>query len=239
MKILVIDDEEKDYRKLEEAVRQYASERGMEVSLSYYPSIASFPFSTLSDYDLLFLDIDLKSEKNGMDFAKEIRKANSNILIIFVTNMAQFALEGYEVDALDFIVKPLNAYSFRMKMEKAVKVLKTRMKKEEEVLLPISHEAKILSSRLYYVEVVNHDLYFHTQDGEFHARDTMKHVEELLEGLPFSRCNVCYLVNLDYVVGVEKNEVVLKNGERLSMPRSRRNAFLSDLSRYLGGGYVP
>lgn len=236
--IAIVDDESEAISNLSSLILRYGKENHLDFEISSFQHPEDFLKEDLFSFDLLFLDIEFKGEKrNGMDLAKQIRAKNSNLLLIFVTNMAQFALSGYEVDALDFIVKPLNYYSFAMKMQKAVRVLSTRAKKEA-VLIPLSHDVSLLSDRIYYVEVVNHDLYYHSLDGEFHTRDTMKHVEELVKGLPFSRCNVCYLVNLDMVVGIDKNEVILKNGDHLSMPRSRKKEFLDDLNRYIGGGYI-
>lgn len=232
----IVEDDKRAEETLAQFIDRFSKENGDEISVKAFPEASSFLKEGSSSFDLLFLDIEMPGDKNGLDLAREIRKSDSRVVILFVTQMAQYALQGYEVDALDFLVKPVNYYSFAMKMNKVIRYLSLTQNKKETVILRVNHDTKLLSRDIYYVEVVNHDLYYHTTHGEYHARDALKNVEKKLEGLPFSRCHVDYLVNLDYVSGIEKNEVVLTSGDRLAMPRSRRNDFLADLNRYLGAG---
>lgn len=122
-----------------------------------------------------------------------------------------------------------------MKMEKTFKVLLTR-KNLKNVLISVDNGSKrIIASEIVYVEVANHDVYYHTKNEEYKNRSSMKKVVKELEGLPFSQCNSCYLVNLAFVERVEKDQVVLSTNEALKMPRTRRKEFLLELGNYFSG----
>ena len=146
-------------------------------------------------------------------------------MIVFITNMAQYAIKGYEVDALDFILKPLNYYTFSMRFTRAVGRVKNREGKR--ICLNLPDGAKFLDSReIYYVEIQNRMLHYHTKAGVFTIRGALKDVQEELEDWHFVKCNQCYLVNLKYV---PKSEKTLRLWVEMKLEISRRNrpAFLS------------
>lgn len=237
MNVIIVEDEEKQQSILKRFLNEYLGEKKVAYSVEAYFDGESF----LKDYkkgdaDLIFMDIELGANHlNGMEISKKIREIDCDVLLIFVTNMAQFAIEGYSVDALDFVVKPLLYEPFKMKMEKTFKVLLTR-KNLKNVLISVDNGSKrIIASEIVYVEVANHDVYYHTKNGEYKNRSSMKKVIKELEGLPFSQCNSCYLVNLAFVERVEKDQVVLSTNEALKMPRTRRKEFLLELGNYFSG----
>lgn len=236
MRISIIEDESKQIELLSSYLKKSLNENNIPYEITAYKDAESF----LNDYkkgiSIIFMDIELSGKMNGMDCARVIREKDSDVLIIFVTNMAQFAVQGYEVDATDFIVKPINYFSFKMKLEKALRILAKR-NPTKSILFTIGNQKVSLSSRdILYVEVVNHDLFVHTIDNEYHLKASMKKAMDDLEGLPFSRCHIAYLVNLAHVKSATKNEVILTNDETLLMTRTRRKEFLADLSNYLSGG---
>lgn len=188
------------------------------------------------EYDLIFMDIDFGKDKMiGTEVSKRLREIDDEAVLIFVTNLAQYAIEGYSVDALDFIVKPLMYDPFRMKMERAYKIINSKAK-EQHVLISVEKASKkILAKDVYYVEIANHDLFYHTKDHEYKVRSSLKNAMEQLNGLSFAQCNSCYLVNLEHVERVEKDMVILSNGDNLKMPRTRRKEFLKALGDYLSG----
>ena len=156
-----------------------------------------------------------------------------DVALIFVTNMAQYALRGYDVNALDFILKPLNYYSFAMKLKKAVRYIR-RFQEEMLTLRTADGMARIPVSRVYYVEVRNHMLTYHTEDGTYTIRESMKNVEVQLRDYGFLRCNHCYLINLRHFKALHGNEVVI-GSTALPISRSRRIEFVERLTQYLGG----
>lgn len=125
MNVIIVEDEERQQSILKRFLNEYFEEKKVAHSVETYFDGESF----LKDYkkgnaDLVFMDIELgTNHSNGMEVSKKLREIDNDVLLIFVTNMAQFAIEGYSVDALDFVVKPILYEPFKTKMEKTFKVL--------------------------------------------------------------------------------------------------------------------
>lgn len=143
------------------------------------------------------------------------------------------AIRGYEVQALDFILKPVNYYSFEMKVRNAFDIISSR-KNCNIIINTAGNIVKISTNDLYYVEVAGHYLYYHTKDGVHKQKVSLKELEDRLKGLSFRRCNNCYLVNLKYVDCVNKDDLRI-NGEWLKISRPRKKEFLQALANYMGG----
>ena len=232
IKIAVIDDEQEERTHLQKCFEQFEKENEKKLEVKTYTSGDSFLQEFDHSYDLICLDIDMDGT-NGIDTAKKIREKDKEVLIFFVTNMAQMAIRGYEVRALDFIIKPVNYYSFAMKLQNALDMIANH--KVKNIVLAVPGGMQIISTEeLFYVEVDGHYLQYHTPNGEFRQKASLKDLEEQLNGLSFKRCNNCYLVNLKYVNGVEKEDVII-HGERLKISRPRKKEFLQALANYMGG----
>lgn len=183
-------------------------------------------------YDLVFLDMEMPN-MDGMTTARKIREVDSDVILVFVTRMAQYALKGYEVRAMDFLVKPLDYDAFELRMDLLIR--RIPVQKDRSLLLSTKEGMrKIPVDRLIYVEVNRHKMYFHTEDGVFETSDTMKWVEEQLEGAAFFRCDQSFLVNLRFVTWVGPKEL-LAGGNLLKISRPRRKLFLQALADYIGG----
>lgn len=232
IKIAVVDDERVERETLHQYYQKLQIEIHEELNIHAYGSGEELLKDYDGSFDLICLDIDMGG-KDGISIAKEIRKQDEQVLLIFITNMAQMAIRGYEVQALDFVVKPVNYYSFAMKMANAVTIINN--KKSRNIVMNTTHGIqKISTDALYYAEVNGHYLYYHTADGVFRQKTSMKELEDSLEGLSFKRCNHCYLVNLKYVDCVNKDDLRIA-GEWLKISRPKKKEFLQSLANYMGG----
>lgn len=185
------------------------------------------------EYDIVFMDIELP-DFNGMEAARKLRELDKKVVIIFVTNMAQFAVKGYEVGALDFIVKPVTYSNFALKLKRAVEYL--RANEDAKVFVPVDDGFVTLNlSEIRYVEIIKHKIIYHTVHGDYHAYGTLKKIEESLSGRHFVRCNHCYLVNLRYVTSV-RGFTAYVGEEALQISHPKRKEFLHALNDYFGGG---
>lgn len=200
--------------------------------LAAFSTADAFLFSYQPVYDLVMMDIELPGT-NGMDASFQLRKMDAGVALMFVTNMAQFAVRGYEVDAFDYVVKPVAYSNFKMKMLRILGKLNSRATKAILISQP-EGTRRVLPSEIVYIEVSGHALLYHTSQGVYSAYGTLKAVEASLDGRQFVRCNSCYLVNLAYVIGIQDDAVLLKD-ERLHMSRARKKAFMQELNNYLGG----
>lgn len=236
IQIAIVEDEKKQSDILQDYIEQYSKEKGQVFNVSVYPTKKSFDERT-SLFDILFLDIELP-DGNGMEIARELRKKGNNALIIFVTNLAQYAIKGYEVRALDFIVKPLSYYDFALKMTDVLKCL--AMTSDVQIVIKDKSGIVVLySSEIMFVEVVKHYLTYHKYDGtDYTVLGSFAKVCETLANAPFSLCNRCYLVNLKYVTRVYQHTVTVGKHE-LMISRGKRSEFIKDINDFLaaGGGH--
>jgi DNA-binding LytR/AlgR family response regulator len=155
------------------------------------------------------------------------------VVLIFITNMAQQAVKGYSVDAMDYVLKSVNYFSFSQRLTRAI----SRLKRPGRTFLTVPIKGgmmKVEVGDVYYVESRGHQIIFHTKNGEIQSTGTMRSMEDVLRPLNFYRCNNGYLVNLRHVDGVQ-NGCVLVRGEKLLISRPRRAAFLETLTDYVGG----
>lgn len=232
VKVAVVDDEQKELDILCDFFKKLQSEVCEEIMVRTFTSGEEVLAGYDDSFDMICLDIDM-SGKTGMEAAREIRRKDEQVIILFITNMAQMAIQGYEVRALDFIVKPVSYYSFSMKLRGAVNIIKKR-KKRNILLQTAGGIQKISTDQLYYAEVNGHYLSYHTLQGVFKQKASLKELEDKLEGLSFKRCNNCYLVNLKYVDCVNKDDIRIA-GEWLKISRPRKREFLQALANYMGG----
>ena len=151
---------------------------------------------------------------SGMEVARRVRREDQHVAIVFITNMANHALQGYEVEAMDFIVKPYTYEVFQFRMDRVVHRVE-RKKSNRAVLLTSNDQVyRVLLSELLYVEVAQHTLIYHTEQGEIAVRGSMREAEKALMPYGFCKCSQSYLIHLRFVTRVKDDEVFL-NKERI------------------------
>lgn len=147
--------------------------------------------------------------------------------------MPQYAPSGYDVDAIDYCIKPISYRSLSVKLDKALRILKSR--DGVPVRIRVRDGLKVVSSAdIHYIEVMGHDLMFHTEKEVITAYGGLREREEELKERGFARCNASVLVNLRYVNGLYGDEVSV-GSERIRIGRSRKKEFMASLNKYLGG----
>lgn len=232
IKIAVIDDEPLDRTRLCTCFQKLGAELQYELLLQQFASGKQFLSQFDCSFDLICLDIDMP-DMDGIETAAAIRKLDPRVALIFVTNLAQMAIRGYQVRALDFLLKPVDYSSFVLKLADVLQIVKKA--NIRSILLETTEgPKKLFTDQLRYVEVNGHYLSYHTESGVFRQKAALRDLEKKLETLPFRRCNQCYLVNLEYVTAVDRDEICVGK-DRLKVSRSKRKAFLDALINYLGG----
>ncbi len=230
IKINIVEDNKDDAATLRKALERYGAESGLEFGISEYSSSLKFLSEYKPDADIVFMDIELP-DADGMTAAHSLREIDDSVCLIFVTNMAKFAIKGYEVGSYDFIVKPIVYASFAVKLKRALAHLRSREAKS--VIVASGYDKVRLNIlNIYYVEVMGHKLIYHTKDGDVISYGTLKSVEELLDDKLFVRCNNCYLVNLRYVTAI-KNGCAIVGGSSLAVSAPKRAAFEKALTDHL------
>ena len=232
----MVEDEKETADNLKQMVLKFMGETHETADISCYDNAKTFLNTYVKQYQLVFMDINLPN-LNGMDAVHLLREKDKDVTVIFVTSLAQYAVKGYEVSAFDFIVKPVNYFDFRLKLIRVMKMLAEKSADSKRILIHNrSYKQAIECQDIIYIEVINHSLVFHTAEGDYTENKPLKMIEQELEGLPFSRCNQCYLVNLKYVSKVEEYNLYLGN-TTLLISHPRKKEFMSALNNYyLNGG---
>lgn len=230
--IAIVEDEAAFAAQLQEYLEKYQEENDIRFKVSVFEDGEDILKEYQPLYDIIMLDIEMP-RMNGMQAAERIREQDTDVTLMFITNMAAYAIRGYEVGALDFVMKPINYYTFSMKLTRVLK--RTKQKAQQEILLTLPNGVKKLNvQQIYYVEVQNRMLSYHTDEGVFEMRGTMQSVEQMLSPYAFAKCNHWYIVNLKHVSEVRKNTAIVA-GHELEVSRRNRTAFLKALTEYVGG----
>ena len=230
--IAIVEDEAAFAAQLQEYLEKYQEEHDVRFKISVFGDGEEILKDYQPLYDIILLDFEMP-KVNGMQAAEQIREQDADVTLMFITNMAGYAIKGYEVGALDFVMKPVNYYTFSMKLTRVLK--RTRQKARQEILLTLPDGVKKLNvQQIYYVEVQNRMLSYHTDEGGFRMRGTMQSVEQMLRPYAFVKCNHWYIVNLKHVSEVRKNTAIVA-GHELEVSRRNRTAFLQALTEYVGG----
>lgn len=233
IRIATIEDEPTERETLGRYIAQYGTNNGISIEVSEFVDAETFLREPTRSFDIVFMDIELPG-MDGMTAMAEFRKKDSDTVVIFVTNLAGQAVNGYSVKAFDFIVKPVNYNNFALKLGAAIECLKTKRSMSVWIVSKFDM-TKIDSDDIYYIEVRGHALTYHTASGDMTATGTLNAVEQELKNAYFVRCNNCYLVNLKYVRKIS-GFFVYVNDEQLSMSRAKKQAFMRALNDYLAKG---
>lgn len=232
IRILITEDDPQCFQQMEQFIRDYSGETGRAFRITHYDNGEDLVERYRPEFDLLLLDVDMPFV-DGMTAAGHIRKMDPEVVVVFVTNLAQYAIQGYSVNALDYILKPLNYFSFSQRLTRCLRYVKKR----EEAYITVAVKGgalKLEVGDIYYIERLDRQLMFHTRDGIHASSSTLQQMEEALGDKGFARCNKGYLVNLAHVSGVLDGCAVVQ-GDKLLISRGRRAPFLDALADYVGG----
>ena len=232
IRIAIVEDSAEVRDQLVGYLHRYERQFGRMFDLTTFADGDEIVTDYRAGYDIILLDIQME-RMDGMAAAEAIRKVDKEVILIFITNMAQFAIRGYAVDALDYILKPVPYFAFSQQLQKAVH----RVQKRQAVFLTVPVEGglrRIDVSTLYYLASEGHSVRFYTEYGDFSAPGSLKSYEEKLAGKPFARCNSGYIVNLAQVLAVQQN-IVQVGPHSLQISRPRKKPFLEALTDYIGG----
>ena len=232
--IAVVEDNSEEAKKLMERLAQYASQNQLQFNTSCFANAVLLldSYKNRANYDLIFMDIKMPL-MSGMEAAERLRQIDRTVTLVFMTNLIQYAVDGYAVEAFDYILKPISYQAFHLKLKRILAHVGTRS--EERIVIRAEGETVSLPLReIRYIEVEGHYLNWHTQDKVYRSLGPLKAIGQQL---PESYCAISrwYVINMQYARSVVGDDVLL-DGERLRIGRYYKQKFLRAYAEFMVGG---
>jgi DNA-binding LytR/AlgR family response regulator len=231
VKVAIVEDEKPQQLLIKTYIDQFSSETGYIIEYSFFEDGMDIITNYKNNFDILLMDIQMP-QMDGIKAAEIIRQRDKNVIIIFITNLAQYAIEGYSVNAMNFLVKPISYSFFSDKLRRAIEWVEKKWPKF--IQIKTDHGlVRLQDTEIVYVEMKNRKLLIVTGDKEYRYRASVQDIERALNSKSFFRCHVGFLINLQYVKQIE-HDFVIVGGHRIPVSRHRKKELLDAFTNYLG-----
>lgn len=229
IKIAIVEDDEKHAEILKSYIDRFGAENGEQFVIERFNDGMQFISEYSATFDIVFMDIEMPIF-DGISTARKLREVDNDVCLIFVTNLAKYALVGYEVDAMDYMIKPIKYFDFAMKLEKAVRL--RRNKPTGCLMLKIDESIKKIDfNEILFVEVFGHTAIIHADKETHTIRMTLGALTEKLPKPFFFQCSRSVIINLKYLSEV-KDSCAVVNDINIKISRSKMTELLEALAEY-------
>lgn len=229
IRIAICDDEQTVCALLQEHVSQYMQQADEPFQIKCFSNALQLLHAP-APFDILLLDIQMPGI-NGVEFARIFRETHSHTALIFITGLQEYVFDAFEVNAIDYICKPIDVDRLQRALARAVQSV--HMSVPKHLLVQTMNTCRSVAiDTIYYCEVINRKIYLHTQNGVVDYYGKLAELATQLDSR-FVQCHRSYLVNLDYLAQYESGRVTLKNGETLPVSRLRHHEFMSAIMQYM------
>lgn len=224
LKIAIVDGDEESVDRLKKIMTQFGRAHGADMFFNVFHSGVDFVSGYTADYDFVFMEINLP-HMNGLKTAKAMRELDKTVPLVFVTGSAAHAIHGYDVGAIQFLIKPLEYDTFSTKLGKYLERAKER---DGSFMIVDSREnkRKVLYSDIYYITVSGRYVSLHTKSESIEMNVSMKEMENILRDKGFVRGDNSSMVNMTHVTSINPEGAIV-NGELIPCSRHRRKALIS------------
>ncbi len=232
LSIAVCDDEVIECCNMAKRIKEVMEEMKMPCIIRQFRSGGEL-LEALESFDIVFLDI-IMQDLDGMKTAQIFRKRASDKILIFVSSSREYVFEAYDVEAFQYLLKPVDDRKLRKVLQKAV--LKTEKRSQEFIIVSRERlKKKLFLDDIYYFEIKGRVIDVHGPKGIFAYYGQIGEMENKLGDKGFFRCHKSYLVNLKYVDGYNRQEAILENGEKIVIAKRRYEEFCQKMLMIMRG----
>ena len=235
-RIAIVEDEEELHNYYRKILEAWGEKNGVRLSLTYVRSSEEFLFKydKQNIFDIIFLDVWM-NDMNGMELAREIRKFDQNVQIVFLTGNPEYVFEGYEIGAVRYLVKPID----ESKLTQALGACMEKIREHAEDYLTIKYlgeNLKLSRNEIIYMKVEGHYLQMQTVSKRYEWKASLKEMLQKLDSDRFVMVNRSVVVNLEYVNKITREECILENGEEIPISRGAYGGLNDAFMKYFFKG---
>ena len=233
IRVAIVEDEKAAADLVISYLNDFARKFGEELKITVFSDAVGLLENYKPIYDIVFMDI-LMPHIDGMRAAHKLREIDNYVLLVFITNMGDYAVKGYDVNAIAFMKKPVTYADFEIKMKRALFTIKSR----DEKIVTVSAGGSMYRLKvrdIVYIEVSGHTCTYHTTEGDIEGRNTLSGLAKALAQYDFMMISNCFLVNPLYIKTIGSHSVIVGDTE-LEISRLKKKAFLSQFNEWLAKG---
>ena len=230
LSIAVCDDEVIECCNMAKRIKEIMEEMKMPCIIRQFQSGGEL-LQALESFDIVFLDI-IMQDLDGMKTAQAFRKKASDKILIFVSSSREYVFEAYDVEAFQYLLKPVDDRKLKNVLQKAI--VKTQSRSQEFIIVSRERQKKkLFLDDIYYFEIKGRIVDAHGPEGIFTYYEQIGELENKIRDKGFFRCHKSYLINLKYVDGYSRKEVVLENGEKIVIAKRRYDEFVQEMLKVM------
>lgn len=229
MRIAICDDETQIRELLKDKISRYCFTNNIELNLETFENGEELLQGNFQTFDVLFLDVDMPG-MDGLETAKEIRKENRDMLIIFLTAYSEFVFESFKVDAFRYLVKPVPDQELTETLDAVREKL---CAPEENLSFQFQNEMySIRYSDIIYIEGMRDKLWIYCKDATYRWRGTLKNLNEMLQEKGFFQVHRSYIINMNKIQKYNSQTVVMESDYKVPISKYRLDAFKEEYIKY-------
>ena len=223
MNIAICEDNIEELNIINEYIEQWSKNNNIKVKIDKYQSSESFLFewTDYNKYDIVFFDIKMK-KVSGIELSNLVREKNKVVDIVFVTGMIEYALHGYKVSAMQYLLKPIKQDDIYSCLKKVLERIDSTDESSKFMIIKTPKKSmKLNYDEIYYFEMFSPNIVIHTIKEEIALRKKISEIEKELKSSSFIRCHRSYIVNLKYVKSISKKTIILENEVNIPLSRNK------------------
>ena len=223
MNIAICEDNIEELNIINEYIEQWSKNNNIKVKIDKYQSSESFLFewTDYNKYDIVFFDIKMK-KVSGIELSNLVREKNKVVDIVFVTGMIEYALHGYKVSAMQYLLKPIKQDDIYSCLNKVLERIDSTDESSKFMIIKTPKKSmKLNYDEIYYFEMFSPNIVIHTIKEEIALRKKISEIEKELKSSSFIRCHRSYIVNLKYVKSISKKTIILENEVNIPLSRNK------------------